>query len=66
MELEYYYGPYKLNEKILPALSMYVKGEIEVDFLMCAYRKILLEIVSDDIMLKSWYSEEMVKKLGLD
>ena len=66
MDLEYYYGPYKLNEKILPALSMYIKGEIEVDFLMCAYRKILLEIASDDSMLKSWYSEETVKKLGLD
>lgn len=65
MDLEYYNGPYKLNEKILPALSKFIKGEIEVDFLLCVYRKVLLDVASDDIMLKSWYPKEMLEELGI-
>lgn len=65
MDLEYYNGPYKLNEKILPALSKFIKGEIEVDFLLCVYRKVLLDVASDDIMLKSWYTKEMLEELGI-
>lgn len=65
MDLEYYQGPYKLNEKILPALSKFIKGEIEVDFLLCAYRKVLLDVAADDIMLKSWYTKEMLEGIGL-
>lgn len=65
MDLEFYTGPYKLNEKILPALSKFVKGDIDVAFLLCAYRKVLLDVAADDVMLKNWYSQEMVKELGL-
>ena len=65
MDLEYYKGPYKSNERILPALSKYLKGEISIDFLLCAYRKILLDIASDDIMIRSWYPEEMIRGMGL-
>lgn len=65
MDLEYYHGPYKLNEKILPALSKFIKGEIEVDLLLCAYRKALIDVAADDVMLKSWYSEDMLKEIGL-
>lgn len=66
MDLEFYPGPYKLNEKILPALSKFIKGDIEVDFLLCAYRKVLLDVAADDVMLKSWYPEETVRELGLE
>ena len=66
MDLEFYNGPYKINEGILPALSMYMKGEVSLDFLLCAYRKVLLTVASDDIMLKSFFLEEWVKKAGLD
>ena len=65
MDLEYYKGPYKMNERILPALSKFVKGEIPVDLLMCAYRRILLDIAADDAMLKGWYSAEILEELGL-
>lgn len=66
MNLEFYEGPYKLNEKILPALSKFVKGDVEVDFLLCAYRKTLLDVASDDIMLKSWFPKELISAVGLD
>lgn len=65
MDLEYYPGPYKLNERILPALGKFLKGEIEVDLLLCAYRKTLIDVAADDVMLKSWYSEDMLKDIGL-
>lgn len=64
MDLEYYNGPYKVNEKILPALSKFVKGEIEIDLLLCVYRKVLLDVVGDDSILKSWYSKEILEELG--
>lgn len=65
MDLEYYPGPYKLNEKILPALSKFVKGEIDLEYLLCAYRKTLLDVAADDIMMKSWLPEEMLEDIGL-
>ena len=65
MDLEYYNGPYELNEKILPALSKFIKGEIEVDLLLCLYRKTLLDVAADDVLLKNWYSSEKLKELGV-
>ena len=65
MNLELYKGPYKLNERILPALSKFVKGEIEVDLLLCAYRRILLDYAADDIMLRSWYAPDILKEIGI-
>ena len=65
MDLEFYNGPYKINEGILPALSMYMKGEVSLDFLLCAYRKVLLTVASDDIMLKSFFLDDWVEKAGL-
>ncbi|MBQ3061476.1 MAG: hypothetical protein IJD02_03440 [Lachnospiraceae bacterium] len=66
MDLEYYYGPYRQNERILPALSKYMKGEIEVDLLLYAYRKVVLDVMSDDIMFKNWYSKESLENIGLE
>lgn len=65
MGLEYYTSPYIPNEKNLPALSKLVKGEVEVDFLLCAYRKVLLDVAADDVMLKCWYSEDSLKEVGV-
>lgn len=65
MELEYYPGPYKLNERILRPLSYYIQEKIEVDLLLCAYRNVLLDVAADDIMLKSWYPKELLKELDL-
>jgi hypothetical protein len=47
MDLEYYPGPFKGNRQILPALSRFVKSDISVDFLLCAYHKSMLEINSE-------------------
>lgn len=68
MDLEYYDGPYDRhpNERILPALSKYIKGEIELDLLLCAYKKVVLDIISDDIMLWSWYPKVMLDDIQLD
>lgn len=65
MDLEFYKGPYKMNERILPALSKYIKGEIPVDLLLCAYRKVLLDLAADDVMLKSWYSKDLLEDIGI-
>ena len=65
MDLEYYPGPYKTNEKVLLALSKFVKNEIDLDLLLYAYRKILFDIASDDVILKSWYSEDIRNEMGL-
>ncbi len=65
MDLEYYRGPYKKNERILPALSKYIKDEISLDFLMCVYRKTMLDILVEDVMLLRWYSEEMLEEVGI-
>ena len=66
MNFEYYSEPYKLNEKILPALSKFIKDEISVDFLMCAYRKVLLDVAADDIMLRSFFPPTLTHELGID
>lgn len=65
MDLEYYRGPYKKNERILPALSKYIRNEISLDFLMCVYRKTMLDILVEDVMLVRWYSEDMLEEVGI-
>lgn len=65
MNLEYYNGPYEKNERILKAISMNLKGEADLDFLLCVYRRILLENAADDIMLTNWFSREDVEKMGI-
>lgn len=65
MDIEFYEGPYAVNERILPALSQYVKGEVSLDFLLCAYRKTLLDVAADDIMLTNWYPHDKLEKLGI-
>ena len=65
MNLEYYKEPYKINEKFLLALSEYIKDEVTVDFLLCAYRKSLLDVARKDIMLTNWYCPDWVNKCKL-
>lgn len=66
MDLEYYPEPYNLNEKILPVLGKFLKGEIEIDLLLCAYRKFLLDVASDDIMLSRWYPKKLLNDIGME
>lgn len=66
MNLEYYNGPYEKNERILKAISMNLKGEADLDFLLCVYRRLLLENATDDIMLTNWFCSEDIEKVGIN
>lgn len=65
MDLEYYNGPFHKNEKILPALSQFVKGEIEIDLLLCAFRKVIFENAMADNCGMEWYPKEKLIEIGL-
>ena len=65
MDLEYYRGPYKLNERIFVALSKFLKKECSVTFLLCAYRNMLLDVAKDDPRLLP-YTDEMLREIGME
>ena len=66
MDLEYYEGPFTRERRFLVALSNFVKGKIELELLLSAYRKIILDEMADDVMLHSWYTNEGLLLAGLD
>lgn len=66
MNLEYYEGPFNGPRRLLIALSNFVKGEISIEMLLSAYRKIIMDEINDDVMLHSWYSEDTLRKCGLE
>ena len=63
MDFEYYPGPYKFHKKMLLVLSKFVKGEIALDVLLYAYRKLLAEISIDDL---EYYWEELIEEIGFN
>ena len=65
MDLELYKGPFEGRRRLLKALSNYVKGKIGVDLLMTAYRKVMIDAFADDVMLRSWYTDEGLALAGL-
>ncbi len=65
MDLELYKCPFDGRHRLLKALSNYVKGNIGVDLLMTAYRKVIIDEFADDIMLRSWYTDEGLTLAGL-
>ena len=65
MDLVYYKVPFTGTRRFLKALSNFEKGEIDVDLLLCAYKKVLLDEFADDVMLHSWYTQEGLEKAGL-
>lgn len=66
MNLEYYNEPYEKNERILKAISMNLKGETDLDLLLCVYRRILLENAAADIMLTNWFCREDIERMGIN
>lgn len=50
MNTEYYKGTYDCGQKILPAISKMLKGEIRVDRLLCEYRKVLADAAEEDMI----------------
>lgn len=65
MDYEFYKGPFKGPRRLLIALSNFVKGNIRVELLLTAYRKVIMDEVCDDVMLHSWYSKEELSLAGL-
>ncbi len=66
MDLEYYHGPYKGIRRILKPLSNFVKGEIELELFLYAYRIIVLEQKTEEIRKEfGWYTYEGMRLAGL-
>ena len=65
MDYEYYKGQFNGPRRLLIALSNFVKGNIRVELLLTAYRKVIMDEVCDDVMLHSWYSKEELSLAGL-
>ena len=66
MDLEYYPGPYEGIERIFPAFSKYVKGEIDLGLFLCVYKKVLLDTVTADTIPSRAFPHKLIKELGLD
>ena len=66
MDLEYYPGPYEGIERIFPAFSKYVKGEIDLGLFLCVYKKVLSDTVTADTITSRAFPHELIKELGLD
>lgn len=66
MDLDYYTGPLEGRLRLLNALSSYMKGKIHLSLLLTAYRKVILDEFSKDVMLTSWYTNESMALAGLN
>lgn len=65
MDLEYYRGPFTGIKRIYKALSNYLKGEIDIDLLLYAYRAILSEKETKDRRKLTWFTDEGLRLAGL-
>ena len=65
MDLVYYKGPFTGIRRALIAVSNYMKGKIELELLLCTYKKVLLDEFADEIMLRSWFTKEGLELAGL-
>lgn len=66
MDYDYYRGPFMGKRRLLVALSNFIKEKISLELLLCAYRKVIMDEISDDVMLHSWYTPEDLSLAGLD
>lgn len=65
MDLDYYSGPLDGRKRLLMAISNYMKDEIDLTLLLSAYRKVILDEFTQDIMLSHWFTEEGLELAGL-
>ena len=65
MDLELYRGPFDRKRRLLKALSNYKKDKISLDLLLTTYRKVIIDEFAEDVMLKSWYTDEGLILAGL-
>lgn len=66
MDLEYYKGSFEGVTRIMKALSNYIKGKIDIELLLSAYRKVTIDKFSEDVMLTNWYIDEQLELAGLE
>jgi hypothetical protein len=64
MDLEYYRGPLKDIRRLYIALSNFIKGEIDIDLLLYAYRNIVMEKLQQDSSM-NWFTDEGLRLAGL-
>ena len=65
MDLDYYEGPFDGIKRLLVAISNFLKGEICLSIVLSAYRKVILDEFTKDVMLGSWFTEEGLELAGL-
>lgn len=65
MDFDYYEGPFVGPQCLLVALGNYIKDKISLELLLSAYRKTIMDEISYDHMLHSWYTGEGLKLAGL-
>ena len=65
MNCEYYRGSFDGVRRLLKTISSFEKGEIGLMLLLTAYRHILLDYASDDVLLQ-WFTKEGLTMAGLD
>lgn len=65
MDLEYYDEPFEGDGRMLTAISKYLKDEINLEFLLCVYRRTLLDAAERDVMLTNWFPQEWVEGVGI-
>lgn len=65
MDLEYYDQPLEGRMRLFKAISNFMKGEIGLDMLLTAYRKVIVDEFADDVMLHHWYADYVLELAGL-
>jgi len=65
MDFEFYRGPYEGKSRLMKAISSFKHDEIDLSMLLAAYRKVILDEFTKDIMLTNWFTDEGLELAGL-
>lgn len=65
MDYEFYRGPYEGKSRLMKAISNFIKEEIDISMLLSAYRKVILDEITKDVMLTNWFTDEGLELAGL-
>lgn len=65
MDFEFYRGPYEGKERLMKAISSFMKAKIDLSMLLTAYRKVILDEFTKDVMLTHWFNDEALEFAGL-
>lgn len=65
MDFEYYRGPYEGKRRLMKAISSFIQDKIDLSMLLTAYRKVILDEFTKDVMLTNWFTDEGLELAGL-